>query len=107
MSDTSTSLAIVRVGPQVDASSVKRQMEDVVDGELVCMNELSSITDWASLKRVCHLLRKLYFPPLRWSQYYKFNTDPAVSALAQDTEKQHVVVDELVTSFVAMKSVMS
>ena len=107
MSDTSTSLVVVRVGPQVDASSVKRQMEDVVEGALVSMDELSNITDWTSLRKVCHMLRELGFHLLKWSQYYKLNTDPAVSALAQNIEKQHVVGDELVTSFVAMKSVMS
>lgn len=40
-------------------------------------------------------------------QYYKLNMDPAVSSAASDADKQHSVVDELVTSFVAMKSVMS
>lgn len=49
----------------------------------------------------------MYFQMLRLLQYYKLNGDPALTATALDVEKQHAVVDELVSSFVAMKSVMS
>lgn len=40
-------------------------------------------------------------------QYYKLNGDAAVSALQKEPSKQNVKVDEIVCSFVAMKSVMS
>ena len=40
-------------------------------------------------------------------QYYKLNGEPAIAALERDQLKQNAVIDELVTSFVAMKSVMS
>lgn len=41
------------------------------------------------------------------NQYYKLNGDAAVTALQKEPSKQNAKVDEIVCSFVAMKSVMS
>ncbi|KAL5488403.1 hypothetical protein ACEPAI_6521 [Sanghuangporus weigelae] len=91
VSDNSNSLLVVRVGQQaVPASEVESQMKSVVEGDLVPIETLSDITDWAAVKK-----------------YYKLNGESAVTALEKNRSKQNAVVDELVTSFVAMKSVMS
>lgn len=42
---------------------------------------------------------------LACGQYYKLNTEPAVAALEKDSLMQKAVVNELVTSFVAMKAI--
>lgn len=57
VSDTSVSLIVVRVGPQMDAGSVEQQMKGVINGTLTSMEELSGVTDWSALKKV-----------RRWSQ---------------------------------------
>ncbi|EJD00788.1 CGI-121-domain-containing protein [Fomitiporia mediterranea MF3/22] len=91
VSDNSSSLLVVRVGPASAAlSDVEKQMKNVVQGDLVHLDSLKDITDWATIRK-----------------YYKLNGEPAVSALDKDPIQQNAVVDELVTSFVAMKSVMS
>ncbi|KAL5527021.1 hypothetical protein ACEPAG_5812 [Sanghuangporus baumii] len=91
VSDNSNSLLVVRVGHQaVPASEVESQMKSVVEGDLVPIEALSDITDWAAVRK-----------------YYKLNGESAVTTLEKDRSKQNAVVDELVTSFVAMKSVMS
>ncbi|KAL5530779.1 hypothetical protein ACEPAF_7037 [Sanghuangporus sanghuang] len=91
VSDNSNSLLVVRVGQQaVPVSEIESQMKSVVEGDLVSIETLSDITDWAAVKK-----------------YYKLNGESAIAALENDRSKQNAVVDELVTSFVAMKSVMS
>ncbi|KAL5508606.1 hypothetical protein ACEPAH_6225 [Sanghuangporus vaninii] len=91
VSDNSNSLLVVRVGQQaVPASEVESQMNSVVEGDLVPIETLSDVTDWDAVKK-----------------YYKLNGESAIAALEKDRSKQNAVVDELVTSFVAMKSVMS
>ena len=97
----------MRVGSDADASVVERLMTSVVDGNLISIDGLSAITDWASLKKVRR--RGALFPLLAYMslQYYKLNTDPALAKATNDVDVQHSVVDELVTSYVAMKSVMS
>ncbi len=67
--------------------------------------ELETVTDWASIKRV----RLVY---IAWSlfnsrlQYYKLNGEVIIKEAAKDPPKEHAIIDEIVTSSVAMKSVM-
>ena len=44
---------------------------------------------------------------LNHRQYYKLNNELAIKECAKDATKEHAVVDEIVTSSVAMKSVMA
>ena len=52
MSDSSSSLIVVRVGESMDQRRIEQLIKDVIDGDLVPLSELSSITDWASVKKV-------------------------------------------------------
>ncbi|KAF9013106.1 CGI-121-domain-containing protein [Cyathus striatus] len=84
VSDTNASLLLVHIcSPSAPTSQIEKQMRDVVKGELVPLNELEGITDWA-------LVRK----------YHKLNHEPRSSM-------EKAVVDDIVTSTVAMKSVMA
>ncbi len=40
-------------------------------------------------------------------QYYKLNGEPALKAVAKDPVRERALVEEIVTSSVAMKSVMA
>ncbi|KAI0687320.1 CGI-121-domain-containing protein [Earliella scabrosa] len=89
VADTTSSLIVVRIcSPTLD--NVEQRMASVVLGELSSLAELASVTDWASVKK-----------------YHKLNGEPALKAVAKDPARERVVVDEIVTSSVAMKSVMA
>ncbi|TDL14659.1 CGI-121-domain-containing protein [Rickenella mellea] len=89
ISDSSTAIVVARVGPQSDRSVIEEQMREVIQGRLVPL-DLHNLTDWSAIKK-----------------YYKLNTDPVIVAQGQNLNRQRTTIDELVTSFVAMKSVMS
>lgn len=114
LSDKSTSLLVVRIGPGASSfpsaaschsaprpvltheqiqSQVRELMKDAVIGSIVPLDDpeqgLASVTDWGAVKKL-----------------FKLNTEPAVKSLAGKPEEEHVVVDKIVTSAVAMKSVM-
>ena len=84
-------------------------MKEVVEGDLIVLDRLKEITDWSSIRKVCQVQGSAHICSSQndFSQYYKLNNDTAVSALQKNPARQNAVVDELVTSFVAMKSVMS
>lgn len=53
VADATKSLIVVRIcSPDLDREDVKGQMQKVVEGTLVSLDELSDITDWASIKKV-------------------------------------------------------
>ncbi|KAF9224445.1 CGI-121-domain-containing protein [Gyrodon lividus] len=89
VSDTSTDLIIVRVATS-DIPGVLQQMRDVVEGEPDSLAHVSQLTDWSSVKK-----------------HYKLNTEPAVKGVVGDAAKERAVVDSIVVSSVAMKSVMA
>ncbi|KAI0759741.1 CGI-121-domain-containing protein [Trametes elegans] len=89
VSDGTTSLIVVRV-TSPGLKDVEKLMRSVVEGTLSPLEELSRITDWASIKK-----------------YYKLNGEPAVQEASKDPAREHFIVDEIVTSSVAMKSVMA
>ncbi|TEB28935.1 CGI-121-domain-containing protein [Coprinellus micaceus] len=103
LSDKSTSLIVVRIGkpvapaaphlrPDQKEMQVQELMKDAVIGTIVPLDDpeqgLESITDWAAVRKL-----------------FKLNTEPAVKN-ASSPEEERVVVDRIVTSAVAMKSVM-
>ncbi|KAI0352537.1 CGI-121-domain-containing protein [Trametes cingulata] len=89
VADATASLIVVRISSP-ELNNVEQLMGSVVDGTLTPLNELARITDWASVKK-----------------YYKLNGEPAVKDAAKDPARERAIVDEIVTSSVAMKSVMA
>ena len=84
-------------------------MSSVVAGTLSPFTGLSNITDWTSVKKVCQHSMPYANPhaePL-YSQYHKLNGELALKTISKDSEQEHLVVTEIVTSSVAMKSVMA
>ncbi|KIJ19744.1 hypothetical protein PAXINDRAFT_125890, partial [Paxillus involutus ATCC 200175] len=88
VSDTSTDLIVVRVATS-DIPDVSQKMRDVVEGELDALANVSQLTDWSSVKK-----------------HYKLNAEVAVKDAVGDATKERTVVDSIVVSSVAMKSVM-
>jgi EKC/KEOPS complex subunit CGI121/TPRKB len=78
-------------------------MKEVIDGTLVPFTELGVVTDWSSIKKVC-----VIFPPVRslfthlLLKYHKLNGEAAIKG-----SKEHEIIDNIVVSSVAMKSVMA
>ena len=53
ISDTSTSMIVVRVGDAAfPSASAHELMKDVVIGDIVPFDELKEVTDWAAIKKV-------------------------------------------------------
>ncbi|KAG9050889.1 hypothetical protein FS837_001543 [Tulasnella sp. UAMH 9824] len=107
VSDTTTSLVVVRVGDRqtlpsgsknLDEEDVKNMASSVVEGQWAALDQLASVTDWS-------LVRK----------YYKLNSDPAVAQFpkAKNAPSDEVppklksIMNEIVVSAVAMKSVLA
>ncbi|KIJ61027.1 hypothetical protein HYDPIDRAFT_160095 [Hydnomerulius pinastri MD-312] len=89
VSDTSTDLIVVHVTVS-DTPNILQRMRDVVEGELDSLASVSQITDWSSVKK-----------------HYKLNNEPAVKQAAGDAARERIIVDNIVVSSVAMKSVMA
>ncbi|KAF8655192.1 hypothetical protein AX16_003224 [Volvariella volvacea WC 439] len=90
ISPTSTSLLLIRIdGPAESPSAIQTHMTKLVDGDLVPFEELSTLTDWATIKK-----------------YHKLNEEQAIKS-AGGVDRERAVVDNIVVTSVAMKSVMS
>ncbi|KAI9059004.1 CGI-121-domain-containing protein [Trametes sanguinea] len=89
VADATTSLIVVRIASP-DLDNVQQSMSAIVEGTITPLDQLAQITDWASIKK-----------------YYKLNGEPALKELAKDPVRERLYVDEIVTSSVAMKSVMA
>ncbi|KII96124.1 hypothetical protein PLICRDRAFT_96194 [Plicaturopsis crispa FD-325 SS-3] len=87
VSDATTALLVVRVGSD-DLTDVDQKMQDIVSGTLSPLTNLEGITDWSTIKK-----------------HYKLNTEVAVKDTAGNVSREHAVVDRIVVSSVAMKSV--
>ncbi|TFK28609.1 CGI-121-domain-containing protein [Coprinopsis marcescibilis] len=88
ISDTSTDMIVVRVGDaSLPPSNAQELMKDVVIGTIVPFSELEQVTDWGAVKK-----------------YHKLNSEAAVRDLKGEEER--IAIDRIVTSTVAMKSVM-
>ncbi|KAF8603544.1 CGI-121-domain-containing protein [Ceratobasidium sp. AG-I] len=97
VSPTSTSLFAIRVcGPDQSIESILGAMKAAIEGEEVPLESLAEITDWGLV-----------------SKYYKVSNDPVVleetkggqKGVYSDDAKR--VINEIVVSSVAMKTVMS
>ncbi|EGO30133.1 hypothetical protein SERLADRAFT_454421 [Serpula lacrymans var. lacrymans S7.9] len=89
VSDTSSALFVVRI-TSPDLVDVESGMKCVVEGNIVPQNTLQELTDWSSIKK-----------------YYKLNVEPAVKEAAGDDVRERAIIDNIVVSSVAMKSVMA
>ncbi|KAG8934369.1 hypothetical protein FRC02_010114 [Tulasnella sp. 418] len=109
VSDESASLIIVRVGvnpespegaPAISAAEMTQIAERCVDGQWGSLNNIQEGTDWSLVKK-----------------YYKLNSDVALTQFRRQEGKaqgdggpsteERRVIDEIVTSAVAMKSVLA
>ncbi|KAH8824815.1 kinase binding protein CGI-121-domain-containing protein [Flagelloscypha sp. PMI_526] len=90
VSEDTTSLLVIRLDPLTTSvpEEVHRLMDAAVSGQIVPLSQLSEITDWAAVKK-----------------YGKLNTDPAILSTKGSIDLERTVVDKIVTSTVAMKSV--
>ncbi|KAI0922299.1 hypothetical protein AcW2_007031 [Taiwanofungus camphoratus] len=88
VSDSATSLFVVRIGSQ-GLNDVQDRMKAVVSGDLSTTDVLSHITDWGSIKK-----------------FYKLNNEQSLKAVGRDVTQEQMIIDEIVVSSVAMKSVM-
>ncbi|KZV63249.1 CGI-121-domain-containing protein, partial [Peniophora sp. CONT] len=88
VSDTTSALIVVRVASP-DLSDVEGKMKAVVTGDLESLSTLQENTDWAAVKK-----------------YNKLNGEPAIKEAGKDVTRERLIVNNIVTSMVAMKSVM-
>ncbi|KIM79467.1 hypothetical protein PILCRDRAFT_823362 [Piloderma croceum F 1598] len=89
VSDTTTALFVIRV-TSPDLTDVEVKMNAVVSGTLSPLSSLNQLTDWPSIRK-----------------YHKLNTEPAIKEAVGDSGREHAIVDNIVVSTVAMKSVMA
>ncbi|KAI0057743.1 CGI-121-domain-containing protein [Artomyces pyxidatus] len=89
VSDSSSALLVVRIGSP-DLKDVESLMRAIVDGTLSPLADLAALTDWSTVKK-----------------YYKLNGEPAIKEVAQDPEREREIVDNIIVSSVAMKSVQA
>ncbi|KAH9916777.1 CGI-121-domain-containing protein [Fomitopsis serialis] len=87
VSDNTTALIVVRVGPS-GVTDIEDRTKAVVTGDLLPLSDLTKLTDWATVRK-----------------YYKLNADPALKAPGMTPAQQQLAADEIVVSTVAMKSV--
>ncbi|KAF8632428.1 hypothetical protein AX17_004869 [Amanita inopinata Kibby_2008] len=87
VSDDLTSLLVVHIcGPDLTQAEAQAKMSQVVPGTIVPLNALETITDWTTVKR-----------------YHKLNNENGIKNV--DVEEERAIVDNIVTSTVAIKSV--
>lgn len=100
ISDSTTSLFVVEIST---LPSHLDKIEAIVDGTVSPFSRLSEITDWTTIKKVCCIPK----PPLCFSlleQYHKLNSELAIQHTG-DPAVDNALIDEIVISTVAMKSV--
>jgi Kinase binding protein CGI-121 len=77
----------------------------VVEGTLVPISELEGLTDWIAVKKASGLSIFRVIPNPTRRQYNKLNGDLAIREAQRDPKSEHHLIDEIVISLVAMKSV--
>ncbi|KAN0140165.1 Kinase binding protein CGI-121 domain containing protein [Lactarius tabidus] len=87
VTDASTALFVVHIDP-LASLDVRSRMSEVVQGTLVPMSTLADLTDWVAVKK-----------------YNKLGGDPIIKEIQDDPAREHNLIDNIVVSFVAMKSV--
>ncbi|PPQ73107.1 hypothetical protein CVT26_014728 [Gymnopilus dilepis] len=90
VSEGTADVLVVRIdSPDLSSSTVEQKMKEAVKGDIVPLSELSQVTDWATIKK-----------------YHKLNNELAIKEAANNPSREHAVVDNIVVTSVAMKSVM-
>ncbi|KAF9048293.1 CGI-121-domain-containing protein [Hymenopellis radicata] len=91
ISDDTKALLVVHIcDKSISSAQVQSKLDKVIDGTLVPLDSLQNLTDWSRIQK-----------------YYKLNAEPVLVSLKGDLSKQHAVIDNIVVSSVAMKSVMA
>ncbi|KAJ6557212.1 kinase binding protein CGI-121-domain-containing protein [Mycena vulgaris] len=91
VSDATTALVVVRIaGPELLVPSVEGAMDTAIKGTKASFAGLQDLTDWPAVKK-----------------YHKLGNEPGIRDAKDDLEREHAVVDRIVVSSVAMKSVMA
>ncbi|KAF7297097.1 hypothetical protein MIND_00942600 [Mycena indigotica] len=91
VSETSTSLVLVRVaGPELSRSELQLAMGASIEGTVIPLERLGSLTDWTAVKK-----------------YHKLGNETALRGATGLEEREHIIIDEIVISSAAMKSVQA
>ena len=82
-------------------------MSAVVEGILVPMSALAGLTDWVAVKKVSGSIFTLGLSSVHAMvfQYNKLGGDPIIEEIQNDPAYEHHIIDNIVVSLVAMKSV--
>lgn len=106
VSDDTAALLVIRIDTAIP--DIRERMHAVVQGNMVPLSNLSQVTDWARVKKVRpHISSLNGLPHPLGAQTHKLNNEIAVREVSGDIEREHAVIDEIVISSVAMKSVMA
>ncbi|KAK0479913.1 CGI-121-domain-containing protein [Armillaria luteobubalina] len=90
ISDKTTSVFVVHISDAgLSSSAVQEKLTRVVDGTLLPLTSLQNFTDWTRIKK-----------------YHRLDQEKALIATKDDLSNQHAVINNIVVSSVAMKSVM-
>ncbi|KAI6004305.1 kinase binding protein CGI-121-domain-containing protein [Pisolithus albus] len=89
VSSRTTDLILVRAATS-NTCDVRQRMHNIVEGSLVPMSTIPDSTSWADVKK-----------------HYKLNGEPALKEAAGDGNRERAVIDNIVVSTVAMKSVVA
>ena len=97
-------VVVVKIGSsELLPAEELEKMKEVIDGTLVPFTELGDVTDWSTIKKVCVFSnRPIIIYRFHLLKYYKLNGEAAIKG-----SKEHEIIDNIVVSSVAMKSVMS
>lgn len=79
-------------------------MDAVVEGEIAPLTELEHITDWAAVKKVVRRFFKALHQTYP-SQHFKLNQELAIKNADKNVARERAIVDKIVVSSVAMKSI--
>lgn len=100
ISDSTASLLVVEISA---IPSHQDKIKTIVDGKNSPLSRLSEITDWTVVKKVCDMRQSpSHLSPLE--QFHKLNSELAIQYI-RDAATANAVIDEIVISTVAMKSV--
>ncbi|KAI0302933.1 CGI-121-domain-containing protein [Russula brevipes] len=89
VSDDSTALLVIRIDP-LEFSDAERRMNGVIEGTQAPISELADLTDWIAVKK-----------------YNKLNGDLVTRETRNDPDLEHCLINNIVVSLVAMKSVIA
>lgn len=109
VSDTTASLVVVRIGgPELLADDVERDMDAAIKGIKAPFARLEDLTDWAAVKKVCVCINNPSPSNAKRAsiQYHKLGNEVGIREAKDNPERERAVVDGIVVSSVAMKSVM-